>query len=178
MRMSTDAHEQLAAEVAGQVGFTHVSLSSEVAPLIKLVSRAETTTLDAYLNPILSGYVSRVWQQFGGTENCRFRLMTSGGNLVAPAAFRGRDSILSGPAGGVVALAHVSKKAGANAAIGLDMGGTSTDVSRFEGRVGRRYESQVAGLRVMTPMMDIHYGCRRWRFDLRLSARTLSRRTR
>lgn len=151
-----DVHEKLAHQVALDLGFRDVSLSSEVAPLIKLVSRAETTTLDAYLNPILANYVANVWRQFGGQPLCRFRLMTSGGNLVAPTAFRGRDSILSGPAGGAVALAAVAQAAGCSAAIGLDMGGTSTDVSRFEGRLGRRYESQVAGVRVMTPMMDIH----------------------
>ena len=150
-----DEHERLVEKLAIQAGFTNISRSSEVAPLIKYVSRTETTLLDAYLNPILSGYVSRVWQQFGGTSQCRLRLMTSNGKLVSPAAFRGRDSILSGPAGGVVALGHVAERAGANHAIGLDMGGTSTDVSRYEGRVGRRYESRVAGIRVMTAMMDI-----------------------
>jgi 5-oxoprolinase (ATP-hydrolysing) len=150
-----DEHERLVESIAREVGFVHVSRSAEVAPLIKLVSRAETTTLDAYLNPILAGYTAKVWDQFGGADRCRFRLMTSGGNLVAPDAFRGRDSILSGPAGGVVALASVAKSCHAGAAIGLDMGGTSTDVSRFEGKVGRRQESRVAGVRVMTPMMDI-----------------------
>jgi 5-oxoprolinase (ATP-hydrolysing) len=151
----SDIHERAVEKLAGEIGFSNVSRSSEVAPLIKLVSRAETTTLDAYLNPILAGYVDRVWSQFGGHEKCRLRLMTSSGNLVGPAAFRGRDSILSGPAGGVVALGHVARLSGSPAAIGLDMGGTSTDVSRFEGQVGRRYESRVAGVRVMTPMMDI-----------------------
>ncbi len=150
------AQEEICERVARELGFDAVSRSSEVAPLIKLISRAETTTLDAYLNPVLSGYVERVWDQFGGRESCRLRLMTSGGNLVAPVGFRGRDSILSGPAGGVVALADVAESCGVSAAIGLDMGGTSTDVSRHQGRVGRRYESRVAGLRVMTPMMDIH----------------------
>mgnify|MGYP003662758481 CR=1 FL=1 len=150
-----DEHERIAANLAREVGFDDVSCSHEVAPLIKLVSRAETTTLDAYLNPVLRGYVDRVWQQFGGHDACRLRLMTSNGNLVSPDAFRGRDSILSGPAGGVVALAHVARSAGADAAIGLDMGGTSTDVSRFEGSVGRRSESRVSGVRVMTTTMDI-----------------------
>ena len=150
-----DVHELAAEQLAAQIGFSNISRSSDVAPLIKLVSRAETTTLDAYLNPVLAGYVSTVWQQFGGADRCRLRLMTSGGNLVGPNAFRGRDSILSGPAGGVVALAQVAMNAGGRNAIGLDMGGTSTDVSRFTGRIGRRYESRVAGVRVMTPMMDI-----------------------
>ncbi|MGB7329441.1 MAG: hydantoinase/oxoprolinase family protein, partial [Rubripirellula sp.] len=150
-----DLHERIAEDLARDVGFDHISRSSEVAPLIKLVSRAETTTLDAYLNPILAGYAGKVWSQFGGETNCRFRLMTSNGNLVSPADFRGRDSILSGPAGGVVALAKVARRYEADRAIGIDMGGTSTDVSRFEGTVGRRQESRVAGIRVMTPMMDI-----------------------
>ena len=150
-----DEHERLLEKLAKQSGFTNISRSSEVAPLIKYVSRTETTVLDAYLNPILSGYVARVLQQFGGHSQCHLRLMTSNGKLVSPAAFRGRDSILSGPAGGVVALGHVAERADANAAIGLDMGGTSTDVSRYEGRVGRRHESLVAGVRVMTAMMDI-----------------------
>lgn len=150
-----DEHERRVEAIARQVGFVHISRSAEVAPLIKLVSRAETATLDAYLNPILAGYTEQVWQQFGGADNCRFRLMTSGGNLVAPASFRGRDSILSGPAGGVVALAAVAKACGTTSAIGLDMGGTSTDVSRVEGKIGRRTEARVAGVRVMTPMMDI-----------------------
>ncbi|EMI20739.1 5-oxoprolinase (ATP-hydrolyzing) [Rhodopirellula maiorica SM1] len=150
-----DTHERIAQQMAAELGFDQVSRSSEVAPLIKLVSRAETTTLDAYLNPILASYVSRVWDQFGGRDTCRLQMMTSGGNLVAGETFRGRDSVLSGPAGGVVALGAVAKSIGSKAAIGLDMGGTSTDVSRYTGQVGRCYESRVAGLRVLTPMMDI-----------------------
>ncbi|MCD0460530.1 hydantoinase B/oxoprolinase family protein [Roseiconus lacunae] len=148
-------HEQRIEAIARSIGFRHVSRSSEVAPLIKLISRAETTTLDAYLNPILSDYVRRVEQQFGKTS-CQLQMMTSGGNLVAASQFRGRDSVLSGPAGGVVGLQFVAENNDLNLAIGLDMGGTSTDVSRFDGQVGRRYLSKVAGVRVMTPMMDIH----------------------
>ena len=150
-----DGHERQIEQLALQLGFQNISRSSEVAPLIKYVSRTETTVLDAYLNPILSGYVTNVWQQFGGGSQCRLRLMTSNGKLVSPATFRGRDSILSGPAGGVVALGHVAERAHAQNAIGLDMGGTSTDVSRYEGQLGRRHESRVAGVRVMTAMMDI-----------------------
>ncbi len=150
-----DTHERFVERMARELGFDQVSRSSEVAPLIKLVSRAETTTLDAYLNPILASYVARVWDQFGGRDTCRLQMMTSGGNLVAGDTFRGRDSVLSGPAGGVVALGYVAKSTGSASAIGLDMGGTSTDVSRYTGQVGRCYESRVAGLRVLTPMMDI-----------------------
>ena len=151
----SDQHERVAAELARELGIDDISRSGEVAPFIKLVSRAQTATLDAYLNPILRHYVDLVWRQFGGVDRCRLRLMTSNGNLVAPSAFRGRDSILSGPAGGVVALSHVARDADAPAAIGLDMGGTSTDVSRYEGGVGRKNESRVAGVNVMTTMMDI-----------------------
>lgn len=147
-------HEQQVESVARQCGFPFISRSSEVSPLIKLVSRAETTTLDAYLNPILSQYVNRLRDQFGSQSD--LLMMTSAGNLVRPERFRGRDSVLSGPAGGIVALAKIARDAGATSAIGLDMGGTSTDVSRFEGKVGRRSESKVAGVRIMTPMMDIH----------------------
>ena len=149
------AHELVVERLARQAGFVDVSRSSEVAPLVKLVSRAETTTLDAYLNPILTDYVHRVRRQFGG-ESCHLELMTSGGNLIGFDEFRGRDSVLSGPAGGVVGLQYVAESNDCDLAIGLDMGGTSTDVSRYDGQVGRRYETRIAGLRVMTPMMDIH----------------------
>ncbi len=149
------SHEKTIEAIARECGFKEISRSSEVAPLIKYVSRAETTSLDAYLNPILRHYINRVWNQFGGKESCNLRLMTSNGNLVVPDSFRGRDSILSGPAGGVVGLGEIAKETGHAKIIGLDMGGTSTDVSRYEDRVGRCYESRVAGIRVMTPMMDI-----------------------
>ncbi|MEO1614932.1 MAG: hydantoinase/oxoprolinase family protein, partial [Planctomycetota bacterium] len=148
-------HEQAVEKLARQAGFTCVSRSSEVAPLIKLVARAETTSLDAYLSPVLTEYVNTVRKQFGGAE-CDLTLMTSSGNLVPDDQFRGRDSVLSGPAGGVVGLQTVAMHAGCPLAIGLDMGGTSTDVTRFDGQVGRRYESRLSGLRIMTPMMDIH----------------------
>lgn len=148
-------HEQRIATIAQRCGITDISLSTDVAPLIKYVARTETTTLDAYLNPILSCYLGRVWQQFGGVERCRLQMMTSNGNLVEPGAFQGKDSILSGPAGGVIALGDLAIKTGHSKVVGLDMGGTSTDVSRFEGQVGRRYESKIAGIRVMNPMMDI-----------------------
>jgi 5-oxoprolinase (ATP-hydrolysing) len=156
-----DAHERRIGELAAPFGFTNVSLSSRIAPLIKLVARAETTVLDAYLNPILQSYIARIAEQLGSDADrsgrrSRLRLMTSAGNLVDASAFRGCDSILSGPAGGVVSLGKVAKGYDAPAAIGLDMGGTSTDVSRFEGRVARQYESRKAGVRVLTPMVAVH----------------------
>ncbi len=151
-----DVHERQIGDLALSLGFENISLSSVVAPLIKLVPRAETTVLDAYLNPILASYLSRIRNQLGPATGGRLRLMTSGGNLVDADSFRGRDSILSGPAGGVVSLGKIAQAYQAPAAIGLDMGGTSTDVSRFEGRVARQYESRKAGIRVLTPMMAIH----------------------
>lgn len=151
-----DAHERIAERIACDVGFERVVRSTLVAALPRIVPRAETTTLDAYLQPVLEDYVARVEEQFGGPEKCKLRWMTSGGNLVASGGFRGRESVLSGPAGGVVALAEIAKKLGIAGAVGLDMGGTSTDVSRFDGEIGRRQESQIGGIRVLTPMMDIH----------------------
>lgn len=161
-----DAHERRIAHLAETLGFEHISVSSRIAPLIKLVARAETTVLDAYLNPILQSYIRRIREQLGhfggpggeatGHPAARLRLMTSAGNLVDAESFRGCDSILSGPAGGVVSLGKIAAAYQAPAAIGLDMGGTSTDVSRFEGKVARQYESRKAGVRVLTPMIAIH----------------------
>ncbi|MGV3485836.1 MAG: hydantoinase B/oxoprolinase family protein [Planctomycetaceae bacterium] len=155
-----DIHEQMIAEVARRVGFKDISISSRVAPLIKLVSRAETTVLDAYLSPVLAGYIARLEQQFNrnpaNSFKSRLRLMTSGGNLVDAESFRGGDSILSGPAGGVVALAKIADAYAPHGAIGLDMGGTSTDVCRYAGKIPREYESRKAGIRILSPMMAIH----------------------
>ncbi|TWT55657.1 hydantoinase B/oxoprolinase family protein [Allorhodopirellula solitaria] len=151
-----DVHERIAERIARETGFRRVVRSTRVAALPRIVPRAETTTLDAYLQPVLEDYVRRVEQQFGGRERCYLRWMTSGGNLVASDGFHGRESVLSGPAGGVVALAEIAKKLDLPGAVGLDMGGTSTDVSRFDGEIGRRQESQIGGIRVLSPMMDIH----------------------
>ena len=152
----SDAHERIAERIAREVGFDRVVRSTRVAALPRIVPRAETTTLDAYLQPVLEDYVERVATQFGGPESCHLRWMTSSGNLVASDGFHGRESVLSGPAGGVVALANIARKLNLNGAVGLDMGGTSTDVSRFDGEIGRRQESQIGGIRVLSPMMDIH----------------------
>lgn len=151
-----DSHERRVEMLAREAGFDRVVRSSQIAALPRIVPRAETTTLDAYLQPVLEDYVRRVEQQFGGERSCHLRWMTSGGNLVASSAFRGRESVLSGPAGGVVALEQIARKIGVRGAVGLDMGGTSTDVSRYDGQIGRRQESEVAGIRVLSPMMDIH----------------------
>jgi 5-oxoprolinase (ATP-hydrolysing) len=118
-----DLHERQIGDLAASLGFENISLSSIVAPLIKLVPRAETTVLDAYLNPILANYLSRIRSQLGPATRGRLRMMTSSGNLVDADSFRGRDSILSGPAGGVVSLGKIAQAYQAPAAIGLDMGG-------------------------------------------------------
>ncbi|HEY1784425.1 MAG TPA: hydantoinase/oxoprolinase family protein, partial [Pirellulales bacterium] len=146
------AHEQLVAEVAREVGFEEISLSSEVSPLVKLVPRADTTTLDAYLNPVLRRYVTTLRQSLPGSE---LQILTSAGGLTAAERFSGKDSILSGPAGGVVGFSRVAQAAGSARAIGFDMGGTSTDVSRFDGTFDLEYETEKAGVRVVAPMLAI-----------------------
>jgi 5-oxoprolinase (ATP-hydrolysing) len=144
--------EQDIEAVARQVGFEEISLSSRVAPLIKIVSRGDTTVVDAYLNPVLRSYVQQLRRTLGQSE---LRIMTSAGGLVDADHFVGKDSILSGPAGGVVGFSRVAELAGFPRAIGFDMGGTSTDVSRYDGRYELEYETEKAGIRVVAPMMAI-----------------------
>ena len=146
------AHEQMVADIAAEAGFSEISVSSRVAPLIKIVSRGDTTVVDGYLNPVLRGYVQRLRQALGTSE---LRIMTSAGGLVSADQFVGKDSILSGPAGGVVGFARVAQQAGFERAIGFDMGGTSTDVARFDGRFELEYETEKAGVRVVAPMLAI-----------------------
>jgi len=145
-------HELLVAECAREAGFEEVSLSSRLAPLIKIVSRGDTTVMDAYLNPILRQYVRSLRDALPESS---LRLLTSAGGLVDADSFVGKDSILSGPAGGVVGFSRVAQAAGYQQAIGFDMGGTSTDVSRFDGRWELEYETEKAGVRVVAPMMAI-----------------------
>jgi 5-oxoprolinase (ATP-hydrolysing) len=147
------AHERRAAEIANEAGFTQISTSHDTVPLMKFVSRGDTTVADAYLSPVLSRYADRISQALGGT---RLFFMTSNGGLAAPQFFRGKDAILSGPAGGVVGMAETAQAAGFAHSIGFDMGGTSTDVSRFDGTYERIYETEVAGVRLRAPMMAIH----------------------
>jgi 5-oxoprolinase (ATP-hydrolysing) len=146
-------HEARAAAIAQELGFTQVSTSHETVPLIKFVSRGDTTVADAYLSPALSRYANQVAHALGGT---RLAFMTSNGGLAAPAFFHGKDAILSGPAGGAVGMAETARAAGFERVIGFDMGGTSTDVARFDGQYERVYETEVAGVRLRTPMMAIH----------------------
>jgi 5-oxoprolinase (ATP-hydrolysing) len=146
-------HEQRIGQIARQIGFTQISLSHETSPLMKLVSRGDTTVADAYLSPILSRYVNQVTGELSGV---RLQFMQSSGGLTDARTFRGKDSILSGPAGGIVGMARTSEAAGFGKVIGFDMGGTSTDVSHYAGEYERQYETQVAGFRMRAPMLSIH----------------------
>ncbi|MFD5030613.1 hydantoinase B/oxoprolinase family protein [Streptomyces sp. NPDC058405] len=147
------AHESAVAEAARAAGFTQVSCSHEVSPLIKLVPRGDTTVVDAYLSPILRRYVDEV---AGELQGIRLMFMQSNGGLREAAHFRGKDAVLSGPAGGVVGMARTSQQAGFTRVIGFDMGGTSTDVSHYAGAFERELGTQVAGVRMRAPMMNIH----------------------
>jgi len=146
-------HERRIGELARAAGFTQVSESHRTSPLMKLVSRGDTTVVDAYLSPILQRYVTEVAHELKGTK---LLFMQSNGGLTDAAGFRGKDSILSGPAGGIVGMARTAASAGFTKTIGFDMGGTSTDVSHFAGEFEREYETQVAGVRLRSPMLSIH----------------------
>src|SRR5215472_1897843 len=175
-------HEQRVAALAREIGFPQVSVSHEVSPLIKLVGRGDTTVVDAYLSPILQRYVAQVARDMGtsvangdaptpasprageaqqrGTQTrpdaARLMFMMSSGGLTAAELFQGKDAILSGPAAGVVGMAETGREAGFSHLIGFDMGGTSTDVSHFDGEYERAFETEVAGVRMRAPMMLIH----------------------
>ena len=147
------AHEARIGEIAREIGFTQVSESHETSPLMRLVSRGDTTVVDAYLSPVLRRYVDEVAAELSGV---RLLFMQSNGGLTDAASFRGRDSILSGPAGGIVGMARTAAAAGYGRVIGFDMGGTSTDVSHYAGEFERQYETEVAGVRMRAPMLSIH----------------------
>ncbi|WP_437641793.1 hydantoinase B/oxoprolinase family protein [Sorangium sp. So ce854] len=147
------AHEREATAIARELGFTQVSASHEVSPLMKLVSRGDTTVVDAYLSPILRRYVEQVARQMPGVP---LYFMQSSGGLARADRFQGKDAILSGPAGGIVGMVRTALAGGFDKVIGFDMGGTSTDVSHFAGELERAFETQVAGVRMRAPMMSIH----------------------
>ncbi|MEW4528482.1 hydantoinase B/oxoprolinase family protein, partial [Maioricimonas sp. JC845] len=146
-------HERIVADLAREVGFEEISVSSRLSPLIKIVSRGDTTVMDAYLNPILREYVASLRTALDKSSS--LRLMTSAGGLVDADSFVGKDSILSGPAGGVIGFSRVAEQAGFPKSIGFDMGGTSTDVSRYDGSYELEYETTKAGVRVVAPMLAI-----------------------
>lgn len=146
-------HEKKISEIAKDIGFTQVSASHDVIPLMKLVGRGDTTVADAYLSPTLRHYVEQVSDNVGNT---RVLFMQSNGGLTDAHQFRGKDSILSGPAGGVVGMVGVATSAGFDKIIGFDMGGTSTDVTHYAGSYERTLDATVAGVRIRAPMMDIN----------------------
>ncbi|MCT7950785.1 hydantoinase B/oxoprolinase family protein [Ancylothrix sp. C2] len=157
-------HENRIAKIAAEIGFTQISVSHQVSPLIKLVSRGDTTVVDAYLSPILRRYVDQVSNQLSENkprtndegQRTKLMFMQSNGGLVDAEQFQGKDSILSGPAGGIVGAVQTSKMAGFEKIITFDMGGTSTDVAHYNGEYEREFETEVAGVRMRTPMMAIH----------------------
>ena len=146
-------HETRIGDIARGIGFPQVSESHQTSPLMKLVPRGDTTVVDAYLSPILGRYVDQVASELRGT---RLLFMQSNGGLADARTYRGKDSILSGPAGGIVGMARTSAAAGFDRVIGFDMGGTSTDVSHYAGEFERQYETEVAGVRMRAPMLSIH----------------------
>jgi 5-oxoprolinase (ATP-hydrolysing) len=147
------AHELALAALAREIGFAQISISHQVSPLMKLVSRGDTTVVDAYLSPILRRYVDGLARALG---DVRLMFMQSNGGLVDAQLFQGKDAILSGPAGGIVGGVRVAELAGFDRIITFDMGGTSTDVAHFAGAYERTFESEVAGVRLRAPMMAIH----------------------
>ncbi len=146
-------HEKAAKRIAHEVGFTQISTSHETSPMMKFVSRGDTTVVDAYLSPILRRYVEQVAAEMPGVK---LFFMQSSGGLADAHVFQGKDAILSGPAGGIVGMARTAAIAGHAKVIGFDMGGTSTDVSHYAGEFEREFETQVAGVRMRAPMMSIH----------------------
>ena len=146
-------HEKAAKRIARDAGFTHISTSHETSPMMKFVSRGDTTVVDAYLSPILRRYVEQVAAEMPGVK---LFFMQSSGGLTDAHVFQGKDAILSGPAGGIVGMARTAAIAGHAKVIGFDMGGTSTDVSHYAGEFEREFETQVAGVRMRAPMMSIH----------------------
>ena len=159
-------HERRVAALARELGFPQVSVSHEISPLIKLVGRGDTTVVDAYLSPIIRGYVANVASDLQidertaagevGSKHPLLMFMMSSGGLTMANLFQGKDAILSGPAGGVVGMAETGREAGFQHLIGFDMGGTSTDVSHFDGELERAFETEIAGVRMRAPMMLIH----------------------
>lgn len=143
-------HEIAVAQIAAEIGFTQISTSHQTSPLMKLVSRGDTTVVDAYLSPILRRYVHQVSDALGYDQDAKTRLMfmQSNGGLTDASLFQGKDAILSGPAGGVVGMTRTAAMSGYHKLIGFDMGGTSTDVTHYDGEYERSFETVVAGVRM------------------------------
>lgn len=146
-------HENKLAALAKEIGFKQISVSNQVSSLMKIVGRGDTTVVDAYLSPVLRNYVDRIDAEIDDT---RLMFMQSNGGLTAADNFQGKDAILSGPAGGIVGMARIAAAVGSDHLIGFDMGGTSTDVSHYDGEFERLFDTSVAGIRIRAPMMNIH----------------------
>ena len=149
-------HENKIEQIAKEENFNQISVSHKVSPLIKLVGRGDTTVVDAYLSPILRRYVNQVSEELQDTKSTQLMFMQSNGGLTDANLFQGKDALLSGPAGGVVSMTQTGKQAGFNKLIGFDMGGTSTDVCHFAGEFERSFETELAGVRIRAPMMQIN----------------------
>ena len=149
-------HENKIEQIAKEENFNQISVSHKVSPLIKLVGRGDTTVVDAYLSPILRRYVNQVSEEIKDTKSSQLMFMQSNGGLTDANLFQGKDALLSGPAGGVVSMTQTGKQAGFNKLIGFDMGGTSTDVCHFAGEFERSFETELAGVRIRAPMMQIN----------------------
>ena len=149
-------HENKIEQIAKEENFNQISVSHKVSPLIKLVGRGDTTVVDAYLSPILRRYVNQVSEELKDTKSTQLMFMQSNGGLTDANLFQGKDALLSGPAGGVVSMTQTGKQAGFNKLIGFDMGGTSTDVCHFAGEFERSFETELAGVRIRAPMMQIN----------------------
>lgn len=153
----TPTHELRVADIAQEFGFDEVICSSNISPVRKLLSRCDTSLVDAYLSPVINDYLQVVQKQFGFHRDSQLQVMTSAGSLVQAAEFRGKDSVLSGPAGGIVAVQELIKQSGCEAALAFDMGGTSTDVSRCtRDELPLQYDTVKAGVRIVTPILSIH----------------------
>ena len=149
-------HENIIAKIAENENFDQISVSHKVSPLIKLVGRGDTTVVDAYLSPILRRYVNQVSEELEEDKSTKLMFMQSNGGLTDANLFQGKDALLSGPAGGVVSMVQTGKQAGYQKLIGFDMGGTSTDVCHFAGEYERSFETELAGVRIRAPMMQIN----------------------
>jgi len=153
----TPTHELQVADIAHEFGFDEIICSSNISPVRKLLSRCDTSLVDAYLSPVINDYMQVVQRQFGDHTDSQLQVMTSAGSLVQAAEFRGKDSVLSGPAGGIVAVQELLKQSGCTAALAFDMGGTSTDVSRCtRDELPLQYDTVKAGVRIVTPILSIH----------------------
>ncbi|MDG2165767.1 MAG: hydantoinase B/oxoprolinase family protein, partial [Alphaproteobacteria bacterium] len=149
-------HEDKIAKIAEEENFSQISVSHKVSPLIKLVGRGDTTVVDAYLSPILRRYVNQVSEELKSSKSTKLMFMQSNGGLTDANLFQGKDALLSGPAGGVVSMVQTGIQAGNDKLIGFDMGGTSTDVCHYAGEYERSFETELAGVRIRAPMMQIN----------------------